>query len=133
MQSEVLRARNVQRCINEEYEKAVRKQECENNKLCNEQSLGWIKDEQLRMLETQKRTNSYKKELLQTINENQKQKMEYRQVLLKEQMAQREAMQKETKEKTERERCAMEKKREALRKRALEAMKMFEQRRLSKF
>lgn len=132
LQSEVLRARNVQRSINEEFEKATKKQEQENKKMCNDQALNWIGEEQQRLNDRQKNTMAYKKELLQTINENQKTRFEQKKLMIKEQQAAREATDMEIKAQIEKEKAIMEKKREALRKNALEAMKMVEQRRLSK-
>lgn len=132
LESEVLRARNVQRNINEEFEKAVQKQEIENLKHCSDASMTWIGEEQKRLVEKQKNTISYKKELLQTINENQKQRSEQRKQMIKEQQAAREATDLEVKAQIEKEKAIMEKKRAALRKNALEAMKMVEQRRLRK-
>ncbi|KAI8118892.1 hypothetical protein FF38_11014 [Lucilia cuprina] len=130
LQSEVLRARNVQRSINEEFEKVAAKQERETKKMCNEQALSWIGEEQQRLSERQKNTIAYKKELLQTINENQKQRYEQKKQMIKEQQAAREATDLEIKAQIEKEKAIMEKKKEALRKNALEAMKMVEQRRL---
>ncbi|KAM7350722.1 uncharacterized protein ACRADG_009206 [Cochliomyia hominivorax] len=130
LQSEVLRARNVQRSINEEFEKAIKKQEEENKKKCNEQALNWIGEEQQRLNERQKNTMNYKKELLQTINGNQKQRYEQKKQMIKEQQEARQATDLEIRAQIEKEKAIMEKKKETLRKNALEAMKMVEQRRL---
>uniref|UniRef100_A0A1I8NCJ4 Trichohyalin-plectin-homology domain-containing protein n=1 Tax=Musca domestica TaxID=7370 RepID=A0A1I8NCJ4_MUSDO len=130
LQSEVLRARNVQREINEEFKKAVIKQEREEKMLCQGQAMSWINEEQQRLKDKQKNTNLYKEELLQTINENQKVRTDQRKQQLKEQLASREIYDSELKAHLEREKALMEKKREAQRKNALEAMKMVEQRRM---
>lgn len=123
----------MQRSINEEFEKAIKKQEQETRKMCNGQALSWIGEEQQRLNERQKNTITYKKELLQTINENQKLRFEQKKQSIKEQQAAREATDMEIKAQIQKEKAIMEKKKEALRKNALEAMKMVEQRRLSKW
>lgn len=132
LHSEVLRARNVQRNINEEFEKAIKQNEIDEKKNCEQQAMPWIQEEQQRMAERQKRNNSYKQELLQTINDSSKQRSEYKKQLIKEQQAAREAVDQEIKAQIEKEKAIMEKKRAALRKNALEAMKMVEQRRMRK-
>ncbi|XP_017465344.1 PREDICTED: trichohyalin [Rhagoletis zephyria] len=130
LQSEVLRARNVQRNINKEFERAVKKQECMDKLACEQQALGFMQEDQARQMERQQNMNTYKKEMLHTIKETGKQRMEYKKQLIKEQQDAREAMDQEIKAQIEKEKAIMEKKRAALRKNALEAMKMVEQRRL---
>ncbi|XP_004524991.1 golgin subfamily A member 6-like protein 6 [Ceratitis capitata] len=130
MQSEVLRARNVQRNINKEFEKAIKQQECMDKIVCQQQALGFMQEDIERQMERQKNMNTYKKEMLQTINETGKQRADMKKQIIKEQQAAREAMDQEIKAQIEREKAIMEKKRAALRKNALEAMKMVEQRRL---
>ncbi|XP_053949352.1 calponin homology domain-containing protein DDB_G0272472-like [Anastrepha ludens] len=130
MQSEVLRARNVQRNINKEFEKAIKRQECMDKLACEHQAFAFMQEDQLRQLEREQNMNTYKKEMLQTINESYKQRVEHKKQLIKEQQAIREAMDQEIKAQIEREKAIMEKKRASLRKNALEAMKMVEQRRL---
>lgn len=131
MQSEVLRARNVQRNINKEFEKAIKQQECMDKMACQQQALGFMEEDVQRQIERHQAMNVYKKEMLETINESTKQRTEYKKQLIKEQQAAREAMDQEIKAQIEKEKAIMEKKRAALRKNALEAMKMVEQRRLS--
>ncbi|XP_013104434.2 trichohyalin [Stomoxys calcitrans] len=130
LQSEVLRARNVQREINEEFRKAALKQECESKVMCHGQAMSWIADGQRRLTEKTKNTNLYKQELLQTIKENQKIRSEQKTKELKEIQAARQITDSELKSHREKEMALLEKKRETLRKNALEAMKMVEQRRL---
>ncbi|XP_075157085.1 uncharacterized protein LOC142230334 [Haematobia irritans] len=130
LQSEVLRARNVQREINEEFKKAIKQQECEMKMMCHGQAMSWIQDGQQRLTERQKNENLYKKELLQTIGENQKIRSEQKKQEMKEQQVARQTTDAEIKAQMEKEMAIMEKKREELRKNALEAMKMTEQRRL---
>ncbi|XP_061394720.1 trichohyalin-like [Musca vetustissima] len=130
LQSEVLRARNVQRDINEEFKKAVKKQECEAKIQCQDQAMSWINEEQQRLIQRQKNANAYKEELLQTIHEKEKVRNEQKKHQLKEQQLVRTTYDVEMKAQMERERVLMEKKREAQRKNALEAMKMVEQRRM---
>lgn len=132
LQSEVLRARNVQRDINEEFKKAIKKQECESKMMCQGQAMSWIQEEQQRLAERQKNANLYKQELLQTINENQKQRAEQKKQQIKEQQVARETTDADIKAQIEKEKAMLDKKRATLRKNALEAMKMVEQRRLSK-
>uniref|UniRef100_A0A1A9ZAZ4 Trichohyalin-plectin-homology domain-containing protein n=1 Tax=Glossina pallidipes TaxID=7398 RepID=A0A1A9ZAZ4_GLOPL len=130
LQSEVLRARNIQRSINEEFKKAIKLQESETQKRCENQGMSWINDEQRRLAERQKNTNSYKQELLQTISENQRQKAEQKKQIIREQQAARDNIDSEMKAQIAKEKAIMEKKKALLRKNALEAMKMVEQRRL---
>ena len=133
MQSEVLRARNVQRNINAEFEKAIIKQECAQKLACAQQSMPWIYEEQKRLAERQNRTNTYKQEMWHSITENNKHKLEQKKQLIKEQQSERDALDQDIKAQIEKEKVIMEKKRAALRKNALEAMQMMEQRRLSRF
>ncbi|XP_011191698.2 trichohyalin [Zeugodacus cucurbitae] len=130
LQSEVLRARNVQRNINKEFERAIKQQECMDKMACQQQALGFMEEDIQRQVERNQAMDVYKKEMLQTINETTKQRTEYKKQLIKEQQAAREAMDQEIKAQIEKEKAIMEKKRAALRKNALEAMKMVEQRRL---
>uniref|UniRef100_A0A034VQ55 trichohyalin n=1 Tax=Bactrocera dorsalis TaxID=27457 RepID=A0A034VQ55_BACDO len=130
LQSEVLRARNVQRNINKEFERAIKQQECMDKMACQQQALGFMEEDIQRQLERHQAMDVYKKEMLQTINDSTKQRAEYKKQLIKEQQAAREAMDQEIKAQIEKEKAIMEKKRAALRKNALEAMKMVEQRRL---
>ncbi|XP_073830770.1 uncharacterized protein [Musca autumnalis] len=130
LQSEVLRARNVQREINEEFKKAVQKQENEEKIMCQGQAMSWINEEQQRLKEKQDKANAYKEELLQTINDNHKERTDQKRQQLKEQRLAREMYDSDMKAHMEREKAIMEKKREAQRKNALEAMKMVEQRRM---
>lgn len=131
LQSEVLRARNIQRSINEEFKKAIKLQESETQKRCENQGMSWINDEQRRLAERQKNTNSYKQELLQTISENQRQKAEQKKQMIREQQTARDNIDSEMRAQIAKEKAIMEKKKAVLRKNALEAMKMVEQRRLS--
>lgn len=133
LQSEVLRARNVQREINEEFKKSIKKQECQSKMMCEGQAMSWIHEEQQRLAERQNNENIYKRELLQTINENQRQRSEQKKQMIKEQQAARESSDADAKAQIEKEKAIMEKKRATLRKNALEAMKMVEQRRMRKY
>ncbi|KAI9589179.1 uncharacterized protein ACN2A1_011125 [Glossina fuscipes fuscipes] len=130
LRSEVLRARNIQRNVNEEFKEAVKLQESETQKRCENQGMSWINDEQQRLAERQKNTNSYKQELLQTISENQRRKAERKRQMINEQQTARDNIDSEMKAQIAKEKATMEKKKAFLRKNALEAMKMVEQRRL---
>ncbi|XP_067637680.1 calponin homology domain-containing protein DDB_G0272472 isoform X2 [Eurosta solidaginis] len=130
MQSEVLRARNVQRNINKEFEKAVKRQECMDALACEHQALAFIQEDQQRQQERQQNMNAYKRDVFKSMTETCRQRIEQKKLQIREERAAREAMDQEIKAQIEKEKAIMEKKRAALRKNALEAMKMVEQRRL---
>uniref|UniRef100_A0A1A9WVN4 Trichohyalin-plectin-homology domain-containing protein n=1 Tax=Glossina brevipalpis TaxID=37001 RepID=A0A1A9WVN4_9MUSC len=130
LQSEVLRAHNIQRNINEEFENAIRTQESETQKLCENQGMFWINDEQQRLAKRQRSTNTYKQGLLKVICDNRRHRAEHKKHTIREQQAFRNSLDLEIKAQIEKEKALMEKKKAALRKNALDAMKMVEQRRL---
>lgn len=132
MQSEVLRVRNMQRKIKDDFQKTIKNFDCQKEKECSEQGIAVLGTEAERVEEKQKNAEKYKRELLQTINNNQLRKIEQRKQALREQRAAREAIDLEIKAQIERERAMMEKKKETLRMNAIEAMRIGEQRRLRK-
>lgn len=132
MQSEVLRVRNVQLKVKDDFQKALKKYECQKEKQCSGQGIAVLGTEAERIEEKQKATEQYKRDLQQTIHQNQVRKLEQRKQTLREERAAREAIELEIKAQIEREKALMEKKRLALRKNAVEAMRIVEQRRLRK-
>lgn len=132
MQSEVLKVCAAQRELNEEIDKTLRKNKISEACHYERQIMPFIEEEQIRMADRQKRNNQYKAELLYTINENSVRRGEQSKQLLREQQVARDEMDQEIKAQIERERALQDKKRETLRRNAVEAMKMVEQRRLSK-
>lgn len=132
MQSEVLKVCAAQRELNEEIDKTLRKNKISEACHYERQIMPFIEEEQIRMADRQKRNNQYKAELLYTINENSVRRGEQSKQLVREQQVARDEMDQEIKAQIERERALQDKKRETLRRNAVEAMKMVEQRRLSK-
>lgn len=132
MQSEVLRVRNMQRKIKDDFQKTIKKFDCEKEKQCSEQGIAVLGTEAERVEQKQKATEQYKRELLQTINNNQLRKIEERKQTIREQRAAREAIDQEIKDQIEKEKALMEKKKQTLRMNAIEAMRIGEQRRLRK-
>ncbi|XP_055914316.1 CAP-Gly domain-containing linker protein 1-like [Eupeodes corollae] len=129
MQSETLKARAFQRNINKEFEETLKKQNVEKALQMERQAMPWIEEEQKRISNSIQRNNQNKAELLNTINEKARQKTEN---MAKTVAAEKEAnnlCDKEIKAQINREQELLKRKREALRKNALEAMIMVEQRR----
>ncbi|XP_055843528.1 calponin homology domain-containing protein DDB_G0272472-like [Episyrphus balteatus] len=129
MQSETLKARAFQRNINKEFEETLKKQSAEKALQMERQAMPWIEEEQRRISNSIQRNNQNKADLLKTINEKARQKAETTAQAISAEKVANSLCDKEIKAQIDREQELLKRKREALRKNALEAMIMVEQRR----
>lgn len=97
------------------------------------QSVIAIEEQQRQMMEAKKRTDDYKNEVYRMAKDEAKRKMETSRRQTEYEKRMREQADKELQAQIERERAILQRKKEAMRKNALEAMKMVEQRRLRKY
>lgn len=127
--AEVLKGREIQRKINSEKRQNEKLKHLEQGKEAVMQAEQWIAQHDKRSNEKYQRDNTYKRELFQYIKSEDEKRQE---MLNKENEAERlkrEASDREIKDQLDRERIILERKKDALRKNALEAMIMAEQRR----
>lgn len=130
MLSEVLKCRNIQRSIQSEFENAEKvRVEKENIRQTNE-ILPWMMDDNRRSKDFRKNRDNYKQEILKNIQDKERDKHDSYRKNLSFEKAMRERTENHHKTQIEKEREILQRKREALRKNALEAMQMVEQRRL---
>lgn len=128
MQSETLKGRDIQRNINKEFEETLKKQTAENALKMERQAMPWIKEEQERIANNIKRNNENKAELLKTIEEKAKHRAETTAKMISAEKEANSLCDKEIRDQIDKEQALLKRKREALRKNALEAMIMVEQR-----
>lgn len=132
MLSEVLKCRNIQRSIQNEFENAEKERvEKENARQINE-ILPWMMDD-VKNKDLRKNRDKYKHEIFENIQDRERERQDFKRKTQTFEKAMRERTENYHKTQIEKEREILQRKREALRKNALEAMQMVEQRRLRKF
>lgn len=133
MLSEVLKGRNIQRSIQKEFETAEKERiDKENARQVNE-VLPWMVEDMKRLNDGKKNRDTYKHEIYRNIQDRERTKCESNRKNLTFEKAMRERTENYHKTQIEKEREILQRKRETLRKNALEAMQMVEQRRMSKY
>lgn len=92
----------------------------------------WDQEHTRKAIESKKRKDGYKRQLFEQMNENEMRQKDANQKRITQEIHERETAEQDIKSQMEKERLVLEKKKEAMRKNALEAMRIAEQRRLSK-
>lgn len=131
--SEVLKGRELQCNFNADLNKSMSERKKKEAEQLQIQSVIAIEEQQRQMMEAKKRTDDYKNEVYRMAKDEAKRKMETSRRQTEYEKRMREQADKELQAQIERERAILQRKKEAMRKNALEAMKMVEQRRLRKY
>ncbi|KAL5275107.1 hypothetical protein ACFFRR_001217 [Megaselia abdita] len=130
MLSEVLKCRNIQRSIQNEFETAEKERVEKENACQINEILPWMMDDIRRTRDGRKTRDIYKQEIFKNIQDREREKHDYNRKNLTFEKAMRERTENYHKSQVDKEREILQRKRETLRKNALEAMQMVEQRRL---
>lgn len=129
MTSEIMQAREIQRNINKEFEEAYKKEINDNILEKERQAMPWIAEDRDRTAITLQRNKENQAEVLKQIKEKALLKAETAAKTLAAEKEEHSLCDKEIKAQIEKEQALLKRKRETLRKNALEAMIMVEQRR----
>lgn len=128
--SETLKQQSQQRKENSEIKKANQERKLNEGKEILSQADQWIEQQNLKMFQTKKRNDEFKKDLFLCSQEEQKRRKEELVKKVNLEKKKREIVDDELKAQMEREKQFLEKKKLSMRQNALEAMQMAEQRRL---
>lgn len=127
--AEVLKGREIQRKMNAEKRENNKMKHMKNGRDQTLQAQQWMEQHDQRLNQKHQRHHNYKRELFQHIKSEEEKRQDMLSKENEEERLKREASDHELKEQLERERVILERKKKALRKNALEAMIMAEQRR----
>lgn len=130
--SEVAAARKQQCIINAETNKAKKNEDLKLSKDHIKQADQWAEEQRQKMILNKQRNDTFKKELLKFAKEKESVTAQQAKQQADEERKQREKVDRELKAQIEKERSLLQRKKEASRKNALEAMQMAEQRRIRK-
>lgn len=130
---DVLKTRELQCQMNNDWNTFKKEKRLQEGRETIQQAEQWCQQHRQKILEKRKSTDIYKKELNNYIKEEQQRKANLARKTAEEEQKYRQDAENELKEQLERERLMLQRKKESMRRNALEAMKMAEERRLSKF
>lgn len=130
---DVLKTREMQCQMNNEWNTFKKEKHLQEGRETIEQAEQWSEQYRQKMLEKRRSTDAYKKELNYYIKQEHNRKANLAKKTAEEERKYRQDAENELKEQLERERLMLQRKKESMRRNALEAMKMAEERRLSKF
>lgn len=129
--SEVIHCQKIQREQRIEKEKLDKFAKLAEGERLIQQAEQWIDDQKEQMRQKRIRAVEYKQKLKNDLNANELRKLEFTKKLTEADKLEMEAVEKQLSQQYEKEKAALETKKEQLRQNALEAMKLSEERRIS--
>lgn len=130
--SEIADARKKQCAINDEENRAKRAADEKLSQHHIDQADQWAEEQRQKMIMNKQRNDAYKKELLASVREKESATQEQERRNIDQVRQERENIDRDVRMQVEKERALLQRKKDASRQNALEAMRMAEQRRISK-